>query len=512
MKREKVFLFIIVLAVLISYFRVFTLDFVWDDIPQIIHNKTVKNFNIIDIFTKDGEYGIEVRESKTPYYRPVFQLSFAIDYLIFGPRPALFHISNLIIHILVTTLLFYLLCLYFNDKIYAFLGAFFVGIYPARAEAVLYVSARLHILGALFTILSLYLFKLYLNDNKKLFYKLSCLSFFLAVFSVEMSMFLPLFLLFEDGIEKISQKFKRLIPYFLIILFYLISRYMVLERFIWLEVPFTTRLNTAFSTYVKYMEIIFNPFNLKTFYENYDFFTKSMNVNSFFGLVLMSLTVYGAYLSYKKNKLVFKGILWFSMSFFFVSNIPYIMYPALISERYLYFPLIGLAFIIPQAVKATIKLDRKIIALMCVFFLIPSVYTIYKRAYDYSSNLNFWQMATKAAPKNIYALDQLAQVYLALGNPFKALAIYEKIMEINPADYDNYTKIGNFYLNFNNPDDAMKFYEKALSIYEYDEAYWGMARVYLLKGDNIKAKEYIEKAIRISPNKKKYRDLLRTIR
>ncbi len=511
MTRDRVYIFLIAISVIIAYFKIYSLDFVWDDIPQIIHNKTVKNFNIVDIFTKDGEYGIDVRESKTPYYRPFFMLSLVIDYLIFGARPALFHISNLIMHLVLTVVIFYLLSLYFDDRMYAFLGAFFIGIYPARAEAVLYVSARLHILGALFSTISMYLFKRYLMENRSLFYKLSCLAFFVGVFSLEMSIFLPLFILFEGGIEKIAERFKKLIPFFIIIVVYMIIRYLVLEKFIWLEVPFSTRLYTGFSTYLKYLEIIFNPFNLKTFYENYDFFTKSITVKALIGLLAAGLTFYGTFLSYKKNMNIFRGLCWFCLSFFFISNIPYIMYPSLISERYLYFPLIGLSFIIPEAVKAITYSKKNLIAGICVIFMLFSSYTIYKRASVYKSNRVFWENAVADAPKNIYAMDQLAQVYLAEKDPFRALSMYEKIMEINPADYDNYTKMGNFYLSFNNIDDAMRFYEKALSIHDYDEAYWGIARVYLYKGEKEKAKQYLERAINLSPKKKKYRDALRNI-
>ncbi len=513
--EKKLYIFLLLLITSIFYLRVFFLDFVWDDIPQVIHNTTVKNFDLINMFIKDGEWGIAVRETKTPYYRPIFILSLAIDYLIAGENPAFFHTTNLILHLLLTLAIFYTLSYYFEDKFYAFLGSLFVALYPARAEAVVYVSARLHILGALFSILTFYLLKRYFTENNKKLYYLSVLTFFLSIFSFEMSLFLPVFVILENGFSKLKNTVKILAPHIVLIIIYFLARWLVLTKYIWFDVPFPTKFFTGLATFVKYLEIIFFPFNLKTFYENFDYFKKNIDLDVAFGFVLLSLLIYSLYISYKKNRVIFLGLLWFLLTFFFVSNIPYLMYPSLIAERYLYFPLIGLAFIIPECFRVSIKDENKkkiIIVSVTILFLIPAFYSIYKRTTPYKNNLLFWQEAIKDAPKNTYALDQLAQVYLGMNNYFEALRLYEIIAEINPGDFDNYTKMGNFYLKFGNYLNAEIYYNKALEIKEYDEAYWGLARVNILKNDFEKAKIYLEKAIKISPHKKKYRESLQSIR
>lgn len=513
-QQKKLFLFLLILVNLIFYGKALTLGFVWDDIPQIINNETVKNAKIIDIFTKDGEYGILGRESKTPYYRPIFLLSLTIDFILYGDSAGLFHLSNIILHIVLTILIFLTLRYFLNDEFYSFLGALIVSIYPARTEAVVYISARLHILGALFSLLTIYLLKRYEFENSKKFYYSSFIAYFLAVFSVEMSIFLPLFIIFEQGFQNLKKTLKLLTPHLFIILIYLFVRWLVLNKFLWLQVPFPTRFFTGLSTFIKYLEISLFPFNLKVFYENFPYFKKSFDLNALAGLIALSLLIYGLFISYKKNKNVFLGLLWFLSSFFFVSNIPYIMYPSLISERYLYLPLIGLSFIIPEFLKTIfrgVKKNRLLILILVILFMIPSFYTIYRRMTPYRGNHFFWFSAVESAPTNTYALDHLAQVYLAEEDYFSALKVYEKIAEISPGDYDNYTKIGNFYLRFNDYITAEVYYKKALEIAEYDEAYWGLARINILKNNYEEAKEYLNKAIKLSPHKKKYRESLQEL-
>lgn len=510
-EQKKLFLFLLILINLVFYGKALTLGFVWDDIPQIINNETVKNAKIIDIFTKDGEYGIFGRESKTPYYRPIFLLSLTIDFILYKDSPAFFHLSNIILHSVLTILIFLTLQYFLNDNLYSFLGALIVSIYPARTEAIVYISARLHILGALFSLLTIYLLKRYEFASNKKFYYTSVIAYFLAVFSVEMSIFLPLFIIFEQGFQNLKRTIKILTPHLFIILIYLFVRWLVLNKFIWMEVPFPTRFFTGLATFIKYLEISLFPFNLKVFYENFPYFKKSFDLNVLAGLIALSLLIYGLFISYRKNKNVFLGLLWFLSSFFFVSNIPYIMYPSLISERYLYMPLIGLAFMVPEFIKSIfkgVKNELRLVSIVIILFMIPSFYTIYERMAPFRDNHYFWVRAVKSAPTNTYALDHLAQIYLANEDYFSALQVYERISQINPGDYDNYTKIGNFYLRFNDYLTAEIYFNKALELYEYDEAYWGLARVYIIKNNYEKAKEYLNKAIKLSPNKKKYREAL----
>ena len=50
-EQKKLFLFLLILINLVFYGKALTLGFVWDDIPQIINNETVKNAKIIDIIS-----------------------------------------------------------------------------------------------------------------------------------------------------------------------------------------------------------------------------------------------------------------------------------------------------------------------------------------------------------------------------------------------------------------------------------------------------------------------------
>ena len=82
-------------------------------------------------------------------YRPVLTASLALDHALYGMKPSGFHLTNLILHGLVTLVLFLVLRRLVPGVWPAFLGALVVGLHPARSEAVAWVVGRAELLGAL---------------------------------------------------------------------------------------------------------------------------------------------------------------------------------------------------------------------------------------------------------------------------------------------------------------------------------------------------------------------------
>ncbi len=80
-----------------------------------------------------------------PFYRPVGQLSFALDFRAWGFRPFGFHLTNLLLH-LICTVLTWRLAHRFFDTAGAFLVAVVFALHPMHTEAVMWVSGRFDLL------------------------------------------------------------------------------------------------------------------------------------------------------------------------------------------------------------------------------------------------------------------------------------------------------------------------------------------------------------------------------
>jgi len=92
----------------------------WDDSPYLLDNPIIRQLNFASI---KAMFVNQVNVS----YVPLPLLSFAIEYHFFGFAPIPFHVTNLILHLGCTCLVFYFFRLLKLDNIYAALGALLFG-------------------------------------------------------------------------------------------------------------------------------------------------------------------------------------------------------------------------------------------------------------------------------------------------------------------------------------------------------------------------------------------------
>ncbi|MBF0494814.1 MAG: hypothetical protein HQL28_06795, partial [Candidatus Omnitrophica bacterium] len=96
--------FAIFALALSAYANTFGNDFIWDDEYLITHNSQIKNIaNITRIFGTNAGYG---SENANNFYRPMQELSDLADYSVWKLNPAGYHITNTVLHALVSILVY----------------------------------------------------------------------------------------------------------------------------------------------------------------------------------------------------------------------------------------------------------------------------------------------------------------------------------------------------------------------------------------------------------------------
>jgi tetratricopeptide (TPR) repeat protein len=150
-------------------------------------------------------------------FRPVSNLSFILDTILSGGRTWLYHLSNIIYHLLTVVSLYALLRSFNIKNLAAFILSFFFALHPLLSGAVCYVPARADILVGLWAVLSLYTFGKYIKKGKILYLVLHLLLFALAVFSKETALLLPiLFLLYITWLSNESLSSKKMLVVYII--------------------------------------------------------------------------------------------------------------------------------------------------------------------------------------------------------------------------------------------------------------------------------------------------------
>jgi len=159
LKRRGVPILIIIVSCFIVYTNSLSNNFVWDDEFLIEDNIFVKNSGQLkNIFTSHLFAGSD-KESLA--YRPLQIITYKLDYFFWKLDPFGYHLTNILLHILVAVSVLLLLERLFNLNI-AFLTTLLFAVHPIHTEAVTYISGRADLLAGLFTILTI------------LFYRKSC--------------------------------------------------------------------------------------------------------------------------------------------------------------------------------------------------------------------------------------------------------------------------------------------------------------------------------------------------
>ena len=148
-------------AVLAIYGASIGYEFVYDDHVQIERNPWLRDPDGFRLFLTRPFWGFYQDRGVGPsnYYRPVFGWAYSLVARGFGLQPAAFHATSVALHIAVTLLVALGAQRLFPERrggVAALAAGLFFAVYPAHAEAVAWVGDQVDLLTALFVLLALF--------------------------------------------------------------------------------------------------------------------------------------------------------------------------------------------------------------------------------------------------------------------------------------------------------------------------------------------------------------------
>jgi len=159
--------------------------------------------NVLSAFSSntDGDTG------SGGHYRPFELLSFMLDDLIWEDSAFGRHLTNLVLQIINSILVFRITWILTRNGMISLLAGLLFAVHPAHSSAVAWLSGRTDLIAGTFCLASLLLFARFLERGMWLLYGLSLLSFFFGLLSKESAFTLPILaLLFELLIARRSEK------------------------------------------------------------------------------------------------------------------------------------------------------------------------------------------------------------------------------------------------------------------------------------------------------------------
>jgi Flp pilus assembly protein TadD len=182
------------------YVNTVTYQFVWDDAVMVSQNWRLRDpASVLELLRADFT-ALTSGMMEGHYYRPVAALALAADLWLWGPTPAPFHFTNVLLHAVVTVFVGRLVVALGAGRLAAVLAALGFALHPVHVEAVAFVSARSDLLPALIGLGSLLAYRRALGGGAGAYgwWALAALQLLAALLAKESAIVLPALMTLGD--------------------------------------------------------------------------------------------------------------------------------------------------------------------------------------------------------------------------------------------------------------------------------------------------------------------------
>lgn len=496
---------ITVLTVL-AYLPSLTGGFVFDDQSLVRDNRYIREFHSLSSYLaqEDGIVGEEDKgELHTGYYRPLINITYSLDFKLWGLEAAGFRLTNLILHLLTCFLLYEVILLLTGPSPWAFWVTLLFSLHPVQTEAVSLIVSRNNILSTMFCLLSLYGYGRWWEKRSAPALALSLTAFAAALFSKEFGlMLLPIFFVWQRFLIRKRNWKKEIItylPYLVIVAVYLFFRHQAVSSAFTVPEDWLRRLFFAPYLVVYNLKLIFLPYNLHSFQVAYP--RELLAAAPLLAILVLLVLATGLYATRKHALLLFCGF-GFLLSLLPVLNLITKSSVSLIAMRWLYLPLV---FIVIGAAWALGRLPVKrrslAMALGCVL-------AAYFAIYSHILNRNLWhdedtflQQEVLHFHNPLYVGDYAERLFqkgqFVPAEHYFALTFARDMAK--PRDCINY---GAFLIETKRPKEAVHILGRAaaMTMIRKDQVDWhnNMGVAMTLIGDYERACEHLKQALRMN--------------
>lgn len=329
---------VIVVVTGAAYARSFAGGWISDDGTAIAENVAIRSLapaKLYEMFTTRGD-GVN--------FIPLNFLSLAIDYQLWGLDPAGFHLTNLLLHLANAVAIYALLMRLGESHGLAAVAALLWAVHPVQVESVAWISERKNVLSTLFFLLAFYAYLGWTVRPRLATYLLVVLLYAGALFSKVNTIVLPIVTLAYEIILQRRLRTRDVVAAVPLFVCGAIAAWLNLHNnpshgtayhggSLWVT------LRTSATTIPAYLSNVIAPLDLATYYPvplRASWLDPPVAVAAALILALAALTVE---LGRRGQPEAF-WLVWFAATLAPMLNL--VPFPALMSDRYLYLPLLGL--------------------------------------------------------------------------------------------------------------------------------------------------------------------------
>ena len=555
-KIPTAFLLIPILVLtFLSYLPILKGEFLlWDDDVHVLENITIRGLDlehVLEMFTA----------TVNKIYIPLTSFSFALEHHFFGYNPFVYHLDNVLLHLLVVVMVFFLGQRLGLPQAAAGAGALIFGVHPIHVESVAWITERKDVLYAAFYMAALLSYLRYLEEKRGSWLVVTTMLGILSMLAKPMALSLPLILLLLDWFK--GRPFKKQALIEKLPLCVMIGGIALITYAAHARVPGESVAQSALIwpwTFTFYLRQFFFPYISVPLYRLAKPVTLT-NPEYFLSLAVLVLVVLAAArLSVNQSRLyvgtvqdsapgaprrhkwfVF-AVLFYFLSVFFLLRFDETKDVNVVADRFMYLPSLGLCLLLGLGIERLWmkcrgkNLARGMIVAGLVLLAAAFSFKTFRQCYVWRDSMALWRHDLKFYPDEPLALNNFAvtlgktrefedaqkeyrkvmrsglagvskglapEVVAKIRKADHLIGLYRRAVEVEPGYMDAHYNLGEQYARVGRFPEAVEAYKKALEIDpEFKDAHCGLGDVYAEVGDERQAVFAYEQALRFHPEDK----------
>ncbi len=527
MRRKLIICLFLIVAILLVFGQVRNYDFIsWDDLGYVRDNPAIQ----AGLSWKSVVWAFNTTHAGL--WLPVTWLSFILDYELYGLNAGGYHLTNLLLH-LANTLLLFLVLKRMTGALYrsAFVAALFA-LHPLHVESVAWVTERKDVLSTLFWMLTLWAYGRYVDRPSLHRYLLALLAFSLGLMAKPMLVSLPFVLLLLDywpfdrlqygqvyssdvqARESIDFHGKRLLYHRLLlekVPFFIFSAACSVVTFFAQKsanavvsldgMSVSTRFANALVSYVKYMGKMVWPRNLAVLYPHPGDSLPLWQILGA-GLLLTAISVLVLWAARRHHRYLAVGWLWYLGTLVPVIGLVQVGLQAM-ADRFTYVPLIGLFIVIAWGVPELMKRyghRQTLLAVGSMAVIVGLSISSWFQVRYWKNSITLYEHAIQVTTNSYLPHLNLGVALFDLGKIDEAISHYQEVLRIKPNSAEVHNNLGVAVFKLGKTEAAIAHYLRAIQLEpQYAEAHNNLGNALAEQEKLNEAISHYSQALKIRP-------------
>ena len=493
----------ILIFTFILYFPTFQFEILnYDDDRLIVNNELIQEISFRNLKLSFADYYDNI-------YQPFVLMSWAFDYAIDGLNPRVFHIHNLVIHLINICLVFFFIQLLFSDKRISIITSFLFAVHSMHIESVAWISERKDLLYAMYFLLSLIMYIKYVKSSQIRFYVFSLVLFLFSLFSKGLAVALAPTIVAIDFFLKRKIFSKKVIiekiPFLIFAIFFsIVGSFGFNNLSKAADFSLFGKLLSTGYVFFHYFIKMFIPYGLSA-YHPYPSEIESSYPSIFYLLSFLSILIIITLiiLSKKSRRLAF-GAIFFGINIFIALRISQITSVGFImADRYAYVSSIGIFILISVffifLIKKIPNLKIPVFSLLIAFMII-NIWISSQHIFVWENSISIWDSIIEKYPDRSWPYSKRGLAKADYGDYEGAIYDFSSAVIIKPDFYKIYYNRAETYRKLKMWDLAIHDYSKIIYVNSDCAKAYAFRGIAYEKSDMYKkALNDFNKAIKIEP-------------